>query len=155
MSLPASWLQMHLLQVAVGLNPCSLKAFVLFSRPNFRPDAAKVGSRQGFATGPQKRTCVEVAGPAHTIQAPGKSLSVTWMLRRSLTPRLNYRHGDSIQPSVFPERILASVLRMCHRIRSQRRRRVLCDLGTVGGPRRFTTVRLAETFQRFAPVGMH
>ena len=28
MSLPASWLQVHLLQVAVGLIPCSLKAFV-------------------------------------------------------------------------------------------------------------------------------
>ena len=53
---------------------------------------------------------------------------------------------DSIQPSVFHERLLARV-RTCYKPRSQRRGRVL--------PRRFTTVPLGETIQRLAPVGVH
>ena len=46
-------------------------------------------------------------------------------------------------------------VRTCQKPRSQCREPILCELGTVRDQRRFTTVRLAETFQRLAHVGVY
>ena len=45
---------------------------------------------------------------------------------------------------------LSARLRTCYKPCSQSRGRVLCELGTVRHPRRFTTFRLAQTIQRRA-----
>ena len=58
-------------------------------------------------------------------------------------------------PSVFYGRLSARVGTYATNSRSQHRRRVLCELGSVRDPRRFTTVRLAQTIQRGAPVGVY
>ena len=71
-----------------------------YRRENF--ELSKTDLCQGCWTSLRRSRCDPQPG------APGKPLSVIWMLGRSLTPRLKCRHWgcrpDIIQPSVFPER---------------------------------------------------